>query len=148
MASFHHSLPEKDIEIIRQVYSGVNRNDVDAVIRSMDVNIVRNEFEGSPMAASYRGITDMRQHLVIARNTWVEGACEPIDFFAVGNKIIVTVHVKVRLRDNAEWIDERIADAFIIQDGKVMEFHSFADEQKALEWARASADDRSNTTPK
>lgn len=135
MTSFKHPGSEGDIEIIRQVYSGINGNDIDFVLNLMDIDIIRIEFEGFPTAGTYRGHTDMRQHLITGRSTWAEGACEPVDFFSAGNKIVVTVHIKVRLKNNSEWIDERIADGFIIKDGRVAEFHSFANNQKAFEWA-------------
>lgn len=135
MTSLKHSGSEGDIEIIRQVYSGINRNDIDFVLNLMNIDIIRIEFEGSPTAGNYRGHTDMRQHLIAGRSTWAEGACEPVDFFPAGNKIVVTVHIKVRLKNNPEWIDERIADGFIIKDGRVAEFHSFVNNQKAFEWA-------------
>ena len=139
MTLFKHSGSEGDIEIIRQVYSGINRNDIDFVLNLMDVDITRIESEGFPTAGTYRGHTDMRQHLMTGRSTWAEGACEPVDFFTAGNKIVVTVHIKVRLKNNPEWIDGRIADGFTIKDGRVAEFHSFPNNQKAFEWAGIAA---------
>ncbi|MXV16466.1 nuclear transport factor 2 family protein [Hufsiella ginkgonis] len=139
MTSFKHPGSEADIEIIKQVYSGINRNDIDTVINLMDADITRIEPEGFPTAGTYRGHTDMRQHLITGRSTWAEGGCEPVDFIAAGNKIVVTVHIKVRLKNNPEWINARIADGFIIKDGSVAEFHSFASNQKAFEWAGIAA---------
>ena len=139
MTSLKHSGSEGDIEIIRQVYSGINRNDIDFVLTLMDADITRIEPEGFPTAGTYRGQADMRQHLITGRSTWAEGACEPVDFFTAGNKIVVTVHIKVRLKNNSEWIDARIADGFIIKDGRVAEFHSFTNNQKAFEWAGIAA---------
>lgn len=69
MTSFKHSGSEGDIEIIRQVYSGINRNDIDVVLNLMDDDITRNEFEGFPAAGTYRGHTEMRQHLINGRST-------------------------------------------------------------------------------
>src|SRR6218665_3164398 len=134
MTSFKHSGSEGDIEIIRQLYSGINRNDPDFTLNLMDEDITRIEFEGFPNSGTYRGHTERRQHLIKGRSTWAEGACEPVDFFAAGNKVVVDVHVKVRLKDNPEWIDAQVADGFIIKDGRIAEFHSFVNKQKAFEW--------------
>ena len=41
---------------------------------------------------------------------WAEGSCEPGRFIVAGDKIIVFVHVRVRLKDNEEWIEARLAD--------------------------------------
>jgi ketosteroid isomerase-like protein len=48
MTSFKHSRSEEDIEIIRQVYSAINRNDIDFVLTLMDADITRIEPEGFP----------------------------------------------------------------------------------------------------
>jgi ketosteroid isomerase-like protein len=140
MASLEHSGLEEDIKIIRQVYSGLNGNDIDAVMNLMDPDITRVEFEGFPTAGTYKGLTAMRQHLNTGRNTWAEGACVPVDFFTAANKIVVTVHIKVRLKNNTDWIDDWIADGFVIKDGLVAEFHSFPNKQKAFEWAGIKAE--------
>lgn len=140
MTSFKHVDAGEDIEIIRQLYAGINRNDIDFVLTLMDSNIFRIEFEGFPAAGTYRGLTEMRQHLINGRSTWAEGTCEPVDFITAGNKIVVTVHVKVRLKNTPEWIDGQIADGFIIKDGRVAAFHSFANNQKAFEWVGITID--------
>lgn len=129
------SVSAPDTEIIRQFYASINRNDVDAAMELLAPDIYRNEFEGFPGAGTYRGHAELRQNFVSGRSTWAEGACEPVDFFAAGNKIVVAVHVKVRLKDHTTWIDDRIADGFIIANGLIKEFHSFPNNQKAFEWA-------------
>lgn len=131
MTSFKNSSSDADIEIIKQVYSGINRNDPDSVLKLFDTNIIRTEFE----EGIYRGHAEMRQHLINGRSTWAEGACEPIEFFPAENKIVVIVHVKVRLRNQSNWIDSQTADGFSLNEGRVTEFHSFTSKQKAFAWA-------------
>jgi len=142
MTTFKQSVSEQDIEIIRQIYYGINRNDIDSVLNLMNVDIMRIEPEGFPTAGVYRGHTDIRQHLITGRSTWADGGCEPVDFFTVGNKIVVTVHIKVRLKNHSEWIDAWIADGFILKGGRVTEFHSFPNNQTAFEWAGIEANER------
>ncbi|WP_374080138.1 nuclear transport factor 2 family protein [Bdellovibrio bacteriovorus] len=132
MTSFQNSSSNEDIEVIKQVYSGINRNDVDFVLNLMDANVFRIEFE----SGTYRGYAEMRSHLISGRSTWAEGACEPVEFFPKGNKIVVIVHVKVRLKNNSQWIDAHTTDGFELKEGRVTEFHSFTTKQKAIEWAQ------------
>lgn len=132
---------ESDLEIIRQVYAGINANDVDSILDLMHSDIVRIEPEGFPTAGTYRGHTEMRQHLKSGRSTWAEGSCDPVNFFVSGNKIVVVVHIKVRLKDHSNWIDAQIADGFVLEQGKVREFHSFANDMKAFIWAGIEAKD-------
>ena len=98
----------------------------------LDPNVVRVEPKEFPTADTYRGHSDMRRHLVQGRNTWEEGTCEPIEFFPIGNKIVVIIHIKVRLKNNLTWLDAQIADGFSLKEGLVTEFHSFVNKEKAL----------------
>lgn len=141
MTSCKQSPSEQEIEIIRQIYHGINRNDIDAVLDVMDVDIIRLEPEGFPTAGVYSGHTEIRHHLSMGRSTWAEGGCEPVDFFMAGTKIVVTVHIKVRLKDHLEWIDAWIADGFTLKSERVAEFHSFPNNQKAFEWAGIALED-------
>jgi hypothetical protein len=58
---------------------------------------------------------------------------------AIGERVVVFVHVHVRLKDRQEWIDARTADVFAFRGDKITEMRSFADKQKALEWAEANS---------
>lgn len=124
-----------DIDVIKQFYSGLNSNDIESAIKLFDENIIRNEFEGTPIAGAYRGLTEMRNNLISGRSTWAEGSCEPIEFFTSHGKTVVIVHVKVRVKNNTTWIDAKVADGFSLKAGLITEFHSFLDKEKALIWA-------------
>ena len=140
MTSSPHSSSEKDIEVIKQVYTGINRNDIDFVLDLLDASVLRIEPEEFPTPGRYQGHSAMRDHLIKGRSTWAEGGCEPVDFIPAGNKIIAIVHIKVRLKNNTNWIDAHIADGFSIKEGLVTEFHSFINQEKALEWAGTTSD--------
>jgi hypothetical protein len=47
--------------------------------------------------------------------------------------------VKVRLKDRPEWIEGRTGDVFTFRGGKIIEFRTFMEHQKALEWAEANS---------
>ena len=135
MATLKESSSDKNIETSKQVYAGISRNDVDLVLSLFDADVHRVEFEGLPNSRRYQGHIDLRQHITDGRSTWAEGTCEPIKFISNKNKMVVKVHVKVRLKNETKWIDAYVADGFSFKDGLVSEFHSFTNEQKAFEWA-------------
>ena len=56
-----------------------------------------------------------------------------------GDKIIVFVHVRVRLKDSTEWHERRLADVFTFRNGKAL--RAFADRRQALEWAGVKGSD-------
>ena len=122
-------------EAIRDAYAALNQNDISGFMQILDPDIERVEPEGFPMSGTYRGLETVRAQFIQARSTWAEGGCEPERFLVDGDKVIVFVHVRVRLKDHTEWIDGRIADVFVWRNGKAIQFRTFAEEKEALEWA-------------
>ena len=69
------------------------------------------------------------------RATWAEGSCDPEKFLVNGDKIVVYLHARVRLKSTNEWIDGRFADGFVFRNGKIIEYRTFGERIEALEWA-------------
>jgi len=124
-----------ETEALRDAYAALNRNDLTGFMEIFDREIERVEPEGFPTSGTYRGLEAVMAIFSQARSTWAEGGCEPERFLVDGDKVIVFVHVRVRLKDHTEWIDGRIADVFVWRNGKAIQFRTFADEHQALEWA-------------
>ena len=59
------------------------------------------------------------------------------------DKIIVFLQVRVRLKHEVEWREERLADVYTFPNGKVIQVRSFPDRGQALEWAGVEASDAS-----
>ena len=124
-----------DLEVLKQFFAAINRDDMQAIIKDFDPQIVRIEPEGFPTAGTYRGITEVQEHVRKGRGTWAEGTCEPEEFFENGNKVVVYLHAWVRLKDSTKWIGGRFADGFVFRDGKIIQYLSFWDRADALKWA-------------
>ncbi len=99
-------------EALRQFFAAVNRNDMQAMTKDFDPQIMRVEPEGFPTSGTYRGIAAVRAQFSSARGTWAEGSCEPERFIEQSDKVAVYDHVQVRLKDSTDWIDARFGDAF------------------------------------
>ena len=124
-----------EAEALKRFYAAVNRNDMDAMAGMFDPGVVRVEFEGFPTGGRYRGIDAVRANVSAGRGSWAEGRCNPEKFFVNGEKVVVFVHAWVRLKDTAQWTGGRFADGFTLRGGKIVEYHSFAERNHALEWA-------------
>ena len=124
-----------EIDILKQFYAAINRNDLPGLAQYFDPQIVRVEFEGFPTAGTYRGSAQVQAHVAKGRGTWAEGACEPEKFLTHGDRVVVYLHVRVRLKDSLDWIDARFADGFEFRAGKITHFHSFGERREALQWA-------------
>jgi ketosteroid isomerase-like protein len=122
-------------EALEQFFAAINRSDMTAITEDFDPEIVRIEPEGFPTAGTYRGVAEVQAHITKGRGTWAEGTCEPERFLVNGDKVVVYLHARVRLKDSTEWTGGRFADGFVFRDGKIIEYLSFADRAQALEWA-------------
>ena len=124
-----------ETKALEQFFAAVNRNDMQAMIEDFDPEIVRIEPEGFPTAGTYRGIAEVQEHVRKGRGTWAEGTCEPEKYLQNGEKVVVYLHVRVRVRGSTEWIDGRFADGFVFRNGKIAQYLTFAERAAALRWA-------------
>lgn len=122
-------------EALKQFFAAINRNDMHAITRDFDPDIVRIEPEGFPTAGTYRGIAEVQEHVTKGRATWAEGTCEPEQFLENGDKVVVYLHARVRLKGSTEWVGGRFADGFVFRDGKIIQYLSFGERADALKWA-------------
>lgn len=124
-----------EIEALKQFFAAINRNDMQAITRDFDPQIVRIEPEGFPTAGTYRGIAEVQKNVEKGRGTWAEGSCEPEKFLVNGDKVVVYLYARVRLKGASDWIGGRFADGFVFRIGRITEYLSFAERTDALEWA-------------
>jgi uncharacterized protein len=130
-----------ETEALRETYAALNRNDIPAAVNAFDPQIVYTEPDHYPEGGTHHGLAAVTALLSRARATWAEGGCEPERFIVAGDKIVVFVHVRVRLKDHTEWIDARLADAFTFRNGKAIQWRHFSDKREAVEWAGVTASD-------
>ena len=126
-------------DAIRAAYAALNRNDVPGFVEMFDPQIERIEPADFPQGGTYRGLAAVTAHVSKGRGTWAEGGCEPERFVVAGDRVVVSVRVRVRLRGETDWREGRIADVYTFRDGKAVQFRTFADEREALEWAGVEA---------
>jgi ketosteroid isomerase-like protein len=128
-----------EIDAIREAYAALNRNDIPAFVNLFDPQIERIELVEFPQGATYHGLAAVTAHVAKARETWAEGSCEPERFIVAGDRVIVFVYVRVRLKHETEWREGRTADVFTFRNGKAIQFRTFADQRQALHWAGVKA---------
>lgn len=124
-----------ETEAVEQFYAAINRNDMQAIAKDFDPQIVRIEPEGFPTAGTYRGIEEVHEHVERGRGTWAEGTCEPEKVLVNGDKVVVYLHAWVRLKGSTDWVGGRFADGFVFREGKIIHYLSFGERVDALKWA-------------
>src|SRR5918996_4881980 len=86
-----------ETEAIREAYAALNRNDIPGFVQVFDPQIERIEPADFPQGRTYHGLAAVTAHISKGRGTWAEGSCEPERFIVAGDRLIVFVHVRVRL---------------------------------------------------
>lgn len=124
-----------EIEALEDFFAAINRNEIEAITRNFDPQIVRIEPEGFPTAGTYRGVLAVQEHVRKGRGTWAKGRCDIEKFLQKENKVVVFLHAHVRLKGSADWIGGRFADGFVFRNGKIAEYLSFGERADALKWA-------------
>ena len=107
-----------ETEAIRGAYAALNRNDTPGFVAVFDPQVERIEPADFPQGGIYHGLAAVTAHVAKGRGTWAEGSCEPQRFIVAGDRIIVLVHVRVRLKHETEWREGRIADVFTFRNGR------------------------------
>jgi ketosteroid isomerase-like protein len=124
-----------ETEALEQFFAAINRNDMQAITKDFDEQIVRVEPEGFPTNSTYRGIAEVQEHVTKGRGTWAEGTCQPEKFLVNVAKVVVYLHARVRFKDSNDWLDGRFADGFVFRNGKITQYLSFGERVDALKWA-------------
>ncbi|PWT83804.1 MAG: hypothetical protein C5B58_05880 [Acidobacteria bacterium] len=125
-----------ETEALKNAYAAFNRNDIAATVEALDPRIEWTEPAEFPGGGTYHGHEGVKAYLSQSRADWAEGsASEPEKFIVAGDKIVVFVHVRARLRGSTEWHETRLADVFTFRNGKAIQMRAFADRQQALAWA-------------
>jgi ketosteroid isomerase-like protein len=128
-----------ETDALREAYAALNRNDIQAAVKAFDPQIEWTEPAEYPGGGTYHGTAAVKAHLSQSREQWAEGSCEPERLMVAGDKIVVFVRVRVRLNQNTEWVEARLADVYTFRNGKAIQMRAFADRQKALDWAGVKA---------
>lgn len=126
-----------EIEALKKLYDALNRNDIDGVLDALSPDIVWMEWPGKPGGGTYRGREAVKAHFSKARANWAEGTCTAERFVAAGDKVVVFIHVHVRVKGETDWREGRHASVYTFRDGKAIEQRIFDDTQEALVWAGA-----------
>lgn len=124
-----------EIDALKDFFAAINRNDMAAITKDFDPQIVRIEPEGFPTAGTYRGLVEVQAHVTNGRGRWAEGSCEPEKFLTRGDKVVVYLYAWVRLKGATDWSGGRFADGFVFCNGKITEYRSFGERAQALHWA-------------
>ena len=127
------------IAALRGAYAAFNRGDMDAAVAVLDPQIEWSEPAEFPGGGAYHGRDEVKRYLTQSQAGWAQGSSEPEQFIPAGNRIVVFVHARFRLKGHNDWQDVKLADVYTVHEGKIVAMRAFADREEALRWAGAGA---------
>jgi len=122
------------IALLRGAYAAFNRDDIPAAVHSLDPNIEWQEPAEFPGGGIYHGRAQVARYLTNSRTPWAEGASQPVRFIVHGDRVIVYVHARFRLRNSTTWTDVSLADVYTFHNGTPIAMRAFAERSAALKW--------------
>ncbi len=138
MPQTHDPVTDKSTQLIHELYVAINEFDLPKLRSLLRPDFYREEFEGSTRATTNRGVEEFMRATEQARANWGEGGCTPqrLEVFDA-KKILVDVHVRVKIKATGDWAEGPVIDGFAFREGLICEFHSFVDRERALAWAES-----------
>jgi ketosteroid isomerase-like protein len=123
-----------EIEALRKTYAAHNRKDVGAAVEIFDPEVTWIEPSHYPEGGEHHGIEAVKALLTRALAKWAEGECTPERFVAVGDKVLVVVHIHVRGKGKTDFIDGEHGSVYTFRNGKAIEMRIFDETPDAFEW--------------
>ena len=135
-------MSEENVEIVRQVFEAVGRDDTEAVLSAYDPN-VEFDFSGGPLASLmgdrvYRGHDGMRRWVRDRYEDWenIEDQCQ--ELIDAGQRVISVVITRGRGRSSGVDTEIRQYGVWTIRDDRIVRVAWFYSREEALKAAGLS----------
>jgi ketosteroid isomerase-like protein len=130
---------ERDVEILRTFYGTLNRGDLDAALALCDPDVDLYSPRGVVADGTHRSNERVTTYLSRWLENWDQYESDPEQFIEAGDEVVVFTHLcggliyeADRKRSRVE-IEERVADVFSLQDGRITQLRFYVERDKALE---------------
>ncbi len=121
---------QENVEIVKQGYAAFQRGDIQTILNlcSDDVEI-RHPMSTAiwPWAGKRRGRTQLAEFFAGLAEVGEFERFEPQEFIAQGNKVVVVVFERVRIKATGHAVDNNFVTVFTLSDGKVVQLCFYED---------------------
>jgi ketosteroid isomerase-like protein len=116
-------MSDSHAEALRAVYVELARGNFAAMLPLLDPDVEwrwTSDQMGLTGDELYRGVEDVTRAMASWLRTWDAFAVEAEEFIESGDRIIVLVHLRARLRGSSADVESRQADIYTFRDGKIV----------------------------
>jgi uncharacterized protein len=122
-------------DILRDFYDALSREDLDAALGLCGEGV--EVYQPPEVVASVpaRGHKEVAGYLRGWLASWDAYQPDPEEFVEAGDQVVVMIHLRARGKGSRFEIEERMADIFTVEEGKIVRFRFYVDRGVALESA-------------
>jgi hypothetical protein len=124
--------------LLRDFYDALNRDDMETMLDLCDEKVEVYQPPEVVAAVPPRGHKDVGSYLRGWFESWHAYAPEPEEFIEAGDQVVVMIHLRARGKGSRFEIQERMADVFTFDDGKIVRLRFYVDRDVALQAAGIS----------
>ena len=128
-------MTEGNVEIVRQMFSGMQGNDADALFAVMSDEIEWHPAQDEPETAPLHGKLELQGMFLKWVTAFDDFRLEPIEFIDAGGAVVVPVHVTGNLHGSGAEVANDETMVFWLRDGKIAEVREFRTKPEGLEAA-------------
>ena len=130
MRSDQDSVSEKNVELIRELYAAVEKDDFGAAL-----GFFHPEVEWLPTEGTYHGLEGVGASFIEWMEPWDEHSVELEEVVGSGEQVLATVRLRARGQGSGMEIDQRFFQVHTVRDGKIVRMVEFVDREPAAEAA-------------
>ena len=125
-------MSKTSLEIVFQLYEGLARRDLPAILGLIDSKIIISQTELLPWGGEYLGFEGLQQFFTELYRT-IDSQLAVEEFVDAGDKVIVIGYTRGRVKATGAMFNIRVVHIWTVTGGRAVRFESHVDTPKMLE---------------
>src|SRR5258708_285321 len=126
---------QANLQLVKDLYSAFQRGDIQAILDATDPNIVWTDHGPAsvPIFGARQGQAGVTRFFSLLSELTDVEEFEPKEYIAQGDRVVALGQYRFRVKATGKSYDTDWAMAFIIRDGKMVQFDEFMDSAAVVE---------------
>lgn len=117
-----------NIEIVKDLYNFIEKNDLDSIRTIFHKNIKWNQMKGFPNGGQYIGADEIFQNVFEGfKNNWSAWSVNIEEFTDAGETIFVSGYYSGTYNESGIHMEADFIHKYLVQDGIITKFHQYTD---------------------
>jgi len=121
---------QENVQVVQQLYAAFLRGDIPYVLNELTEDVEWQEpgpVDILPWAGTHRGREQVARFFTLLSGAFEFEQFEPQEFIAQGDKVVVSVHERVRFRSTGRTLEQDWVEVFTLREGKVAKICLYED---------------------